>query len=343
MNQLWKTLTLALVCFVSWHATTVVAEQEKLNIFRIGSGGVGGTYYPIAYLLASTISKPPGSRECGEGGSCGVSNLIAVPQSSNGSVSNIRAIQNSTLESALAQSDIAYWGYTGTGVFEGEEKLDQLRAIASLYPETIHVVVRKDSGINSINDLRGKRVSIDEPGSGTLVNAKAILSAYELSESDFTAIYIKPHLAIEKMRTNQLDAFFIVVGYPARSISQLKESVDIKLIPIEGESRTRLLQNYNFFRSDTIPGDAYGDLDDTKTLSVMATWLVSKELSEDLVYSVTQSLWNEPSRKLLDQGHKQGKAISMITALEAVNIPLHPGAERFYREKNMIKKNDQID
>ena len=317
------------------------AQSTDLKIFRIGSGGVGGTYYPIAYLLASTISKPPGSRECNQGGSCGVTNLVAVPQSSNGSVSNIRAIQNATLESALAQSDIAYWGYSGTGVFEGEPELDRLRAMASLYPESIHVVVRKDSGINNIEDLRGKRISLDEPGSGTLVNAKSILEAYGLSESDLSAEYIKPHLAIEKMRTRQLDAFFIVVGYPAESITRLNESVDLKLIPIDGDGRERLLNNFPFFQPDTIPSSAYRGIESTATLSVTATWLVSKDVEPDLVYEIMRALWNDSSRKLLDEGHDKGKSITLISALQALNVPLHPGAVRFYKEQGMTKANKQ--
>ncbi|MEM7562448.1 MAG: TAXI family TRAP transporter solute-binding subunit [Pseudomonadota bacterium] len=323
-------------CLVAICCLTTLANASEFSIFRIGSGGIGGTYYPISYLLASTFSQPPGSRPCDEGGACGVEGVIGVPQSSNGSVVNVQSVHEGKLESALTQSDIAYWGFTASGVFEGENKLKNLRAIASLYSEMIHVVVRKDSGISSIEDLAGKRVSLDEPGSGTLVNARLILNAYGLSESDLQAEYIKPRHAIEKMRVKDLDAFFIVVGYPAKAITELTESTDIKLIPIVGEGRHRLVRQFRFFQADTIPEATYRGVDAVETLSVTAIWVTSSEVDDELVYGIVKSLWNDPSRKLLDEGHKQGKSIQLVTALGALDIPLHPGAERFYLERNMI-------
>ncbi len=137
---------LAMIAGVGTAQETTGTARET-EFFRIGTGGVWGTYYPIGSLVASAISNPPGSRPCEEGGSCGVQGLIAVSQAANGSVANVEAIASGTLESGFAQSDVAYWAYAGTGTFEGKGRIKGLRVIASLYPEAIHLVARKGSGI----------------------------------------------------------------------------------------------------------------------------------------------------------------------------------------------------
>ena len=197
------------------------SQAEELRFFRIGTGGVAGTYYPIGGMIAHAISNPPGDRPCEQGGSCGPPGLVVIAQSANGSVANVEDIQRGNLESGFVQSDIAYWAYTGTGKFSGNEPTRELRSIANLYPESIHIVVRKDSGIRRVTDLIGKRVSLDEPGSGTLIDAELVLSEYGIYKSDIEAEYMKADLAVKRMRENKLDAFFIVAGYPARAISDL--------------------------------------------------------------------------------------------------------------------------
>src|SRR5918994_997382 len=177
-------------------ATTGLATAQEMQFFRIGTGGVAGTYYPIGGLIADIISHPPGARPCDKGGSCGVPGLVAIAQSSNGAVANVDAIASGALESGFAQSDVAYWAYTGTGIYEGHGKVENLRAITNLYPESVHIVARKDAGIGSVRDLEGKRVSLDEPGSGTLVDARLILEAFGLSEDDLSPSYVKSSRAI---------------------------------------------------------------------------------------------------------------------------------------------------
>jgi hypothetical protein len=140
--------------------------QQDITFFRILTGGTVGTYFPIGGLIANAISNPPGSRPCNEGGSCGVPGLVATSVASNGSVANVAAIAAGTAQSGFVQSDIAYWAYNGTGIYQGRPKVDGLRAIANLYPESIQLVVRKGSGIKSVPDLRGRKVSLDEPGLG---------------------------------------------------------------------------------------------------------------------------------------------------------------------------------
>src|SRR5918994_2090621 len=185
-------------------ATTGLATAQEMRFFRIGTGGVAGTYYPIGGLIADIISHPPGARPCDKGGSCGVPGLVAIAQSSNGSVANVNAIESGALGSGFVQSDVAYWAHTGTGIFEGEGPIENLRAIASLYLESIQIVARKDADIETVRDLEGKRVSLDEPGSGTLVDARIILEAYGLTEDDLQAEYIKSSPAVSMIGENKL-------------------------------------------------------------------------------------------------------------------------------------------
>jgi uncharacterized protein len=266
-----------------------------------------------------------------------VPGLVAIAQSSNGAVANVEAIQSGALESGFAQSDVAHWAYTGTGIYEGQGKIENLRAIANLYPESIHVVAHMGSDIESVRDLKGKRVSLDEPGSGTLVDARIILDAFGVSEDDLTAHYVKPNRAIAMIAEGQLDAFVAVAGYPTGSVSELCAGAGCKLVPIEGPEVDALLERYPFFAKDTIPAHTYPGVDQTETLSVGAQWLVGAEIEEDLVYGITKALWHENARKLLDDGHSKGRAIALETALDGIAVPLHPGAARYYREVGLIQ------
>jgi len=315
---------------------TIVAAQE-MTFFRIGTGGTGGTYFPIGGLIANAISNPPGSRPCEEGGSCGVPGLVATAVASNGSVANINGIQAGSLESGLSQSDVAYWAFTGTGVYEGKPKVDTLRGIANLYPETIHLVARKGSGIKSPADLRGKRVSLDEPGSGTLIDARLVLAAYGLTEDDVEAEYLKPNAAGDRLRDGALDAFFFVGGFPTGAIVELATSAGIELVPIAGPEAEKLLSQYQFFARDTVPADTYAGVGETPTISVNAVWVTSTNQPDELIYQITKALWNDNTRKLLDTGHAKGKTIVKENATTGVGIPLHPGAERYYREAGLLK------
>ncbi len=314
------------------------AGAQEMSFFRIGTGGTAGTYYPIGGLLANAISNPPGSRPCEEGGSCGVPGLIASALSANGSVANINAIAGGSLESGFSQSDVATWAYTGTGIWEGKPAVDKLRAIANLYPESIHLITSAESGISSVADLKGKRVSMDEPGSGTLVDAKIILDGYGLSEADIQPEFLKPDQAADRMRDGAMDAFFFVGGYPAGAISELASQHAVKLIPISCDEAPKICEEFKFFAPDVIPGGTYeGNADDVQTLSVGAQWVTSADQPEELIYQITKALWNDNSRKQLDAGHAKGKAITKETALNGVGIPLHPGAEKFYKEAGLLK------
>ena len=307
-------------------AGAALAQQA---FFRIGTGGTGGTYYPIGGLIANAIS--------GQDGGKGVAGLVSTAVASNGSVANINAIQGGSSESGFTQSDVAYWAYTGTGLYEGKPKVQDLRVIATLYPETVHIVARKDANIKSVADLKGKRVSIDEPGSGTIVDSRLVLAAFGITEKDIKPEYLKPGPAGDRLKDNALDAFFFVGGYPTGAISELATSSGISLVPIAGPQVEKLLADYKFFAKDTVPAGVYKDVAETQTISVNAQWVTTAKQPEDLVYKITKALWSDETRKQLDAGHAKGKLITAKTATTGLGIPLHPGAEKFYKEAGLLK------
>lgn len=315
-----------------------VSGAQDMQFFRIATGGTAGTYFPIGGLIANAISNPPGSRACDEGGSCGVPGLVATAVASNGSVANVNGIAGGSLESGFSQSDVAFWAHSGTGIFADKGAVEKVRAIANLYPESIHLVARADAGINSVADLKGKKVSLDEPGSGTLVDARLILEAYGLAETDVEAEFLKPNQAADLMRDGNMDAFFFVGGFPAGAITELATSLPITLVPIAGTEAEGLLSKYQFFAKHVVPAGTYKGVDaDTETVSVGAQWITSTDQKDELVYEITKALWNKNSRALLDSGHAKGKSITLETALDGVGIPLHPGAERYYKEAGVLK------
>jgi uncharacterized protein len=311
--------------------------QQDITFFRILTGGTVGTYFPIGGLIANAISNPPGSRPCAEGGSCGVPGLVATSVASNGSVANVAAIAAGTAQSGFVQSDIAYWAYNGTGIYNGRPKIDALRAIANLYPESVQLVVRKGAGIKSVRDLAGKKISIDEPGSGTLVDARLILQAFGMTEKDLQAQYLPAQRVADSLKDGTVDGFFSVSGWPQSAVADLAATVGIELVPIEGPEVDKLVSQFSFFSAEEIPDYAYRGVAGVKTVSVHALWTTSAKQSDELIYKVTAALWNPATRRLLDSGHAKGREIRLETATQGLGIPLHPGAEKFYKEKGLVK------
>jgi len=313
------------------------SADEDITFFRIGTGSASGTYFPIGGLLANAISRPPGSRPCEKGGSCGVPGLIAVAESTQGSVENVDRVATGRLESGLAQADIAYWAYHGKGFYFAKGAVGHLRAIANLYPEKVHIVVRADSGIKSVADLAGKRVSLGEEESGTLVDAKIILKAWGLTPNDLDARFLKPGLSTDLLRKGALDGMFLVAGEPVPAIANLAKQVPVRLIPISGPEAAAIRAEYPFFAAATIETGAYSGVDGISTVSVGAQWVLSADLDNDLVYGITRALWHKNTRHLLDSGHPEGRKIRLETAFDGLAIPLHDGAARYYREMGLLQ------
>jgi uncharacterized protein len=305
-------------------ALVLAGGAQAQQFFRIGTGGTAGTYYPIGGMIANAVSQP--------------GKIVVTAQASNGSLANVNAVAGGAMESGFSQSDVATWAQKGTGIFEGKPNIPDLRLIANLYPETVHVVVKKGSGIKSIAQLKGKRVALDEPGSGTLINARLILAAYGIKEGDIKPEYIKPNQAADKMKDGALDAFFFVGGAPAGAISELATSGSgIELLPIDGAQADSLRANSSFFAVDDVPNNTYKDVAGVKTLSVGAQWVTSAKADTETVYQITKALYSEATQKALAAGHAKGKLITLQNAVKGAGIPFHPGAEKFYKEAGVLK------
>lgn len=327
-------LLVSLALGAAWSLQGEAVAQDAF-FFRIGTGSTAGTYYPIGSIIAGAISNPPGSRACDKGGSCGVPGLIAVVQSTNGSVANVRGLSEGRLEAALVQADIAYWAYSGEGVFAGTPPFENLRAIANLYPEVIQLVVRRDARIESVADLRGKRVSLDKVGSGTRVDATLVLEAFGLTPKDLEEVEVMPGEAIALMRADALDAFFFVAGAPTNAISSLAKDVSITLLPLDGPEIEELRAKYPFFARDVVPSGTYRNVPLTPTLSVGAQLMTSTDVPEATIYEVTRALWHGNTRQLLDDGHPKGRQITLDTAFNGLGVPLHAGARQYYTERGI--------
>jgi uncharacterized protein len=339
MIKRYSRRTVALVATLSialFFAPVGVFAQE-LKLVRIGTGSTGGTYFPVGGLIASAISNPPGSRPCELGGSCGVPGLIAAAVSTQGSVQNVTDVASGKLDMALTQADVAYSAYFGKGIFAGEKRLDNLRAIANLFPEAVHLVVRRDSGIGSVADLKGKRVSLGEPESGTLVVADIVLDAYGLGKGDVVAFHEKLGKASDMLADGELDAFFMVGGYPINDVAHTADTTEIDIVSIMGKEAKQIREAHPFFSADVIPEGTYNGVGGAVTLSVGAQLVIPETTDADLVYGITRALWNPNNRKVLDSGPPIGRQIELHKALDGVAIPLHPGAARFYEEAGLTR------
>lgn len=316
-------------------APTAAAQETKF--LRIGTGAIGGTYFPVGGLIANAISSPPGSRSCEAGGSCGVPGLIAVTQSTQGSVENVIAVGGGELETALTQADIAYFAYFGKGVLAKQGRLANLRAIANLFPEMVHLVVRRESAIWDVAGLKGKRVNLGEKGSGTLVGARIVLTAYGFGEADVVSSHYKIGKASDLLRAGEIDAYFMFGGLPLNAVAILAETGGIRLLPIAGEAAAAIRKEHPFFAEDVIAEGTYKGISAVATLSVGALWVTRLEVDADLIYGITRALWHPSSRRVLDGGHPQGRRIKLKKALNGVAIPLHPGALRYYEEAGLTR------
>jgi TRAP transporter TAXI family solute receptor len=332
-----RRLFLAAALFLASLSAAAPLLSQDVTFFRIGAGSADSTYFAIGGLLANAISNPPGARACEDGGSCGVPGLIAVAQSTDGAVYNVEAIGRGELESGLAQADIAYWAFNGFGVFAEHGQIDDLSAIAGLYPESIHIVVRADSDITEIGQLRGRKVSLGPVQSGSFVDSQIILEAYGLTLEDIDVDLLMTGSAIDKLRTGEIDAVFLVAGYPVTALSEFAKDFKVRLLPIDGETAERLIAENPFFSKGFISAGTYRTVRNIETLNVRALWVASANLDDDLVYGITRALWHTRNRKLLDNAHPDGLGIQLETALVGLSIPLHPGAERYYREAGLLR------
>jgi TRAP transporter TAXI family solute receptor len=307
-----------------------------LRFIQIGTGPIGGTYFPLGGLIANAISNPPGSQPCERGGSCGVPGVIAVAQSTTGSASNIIAVAQGREDFALAQADLAYWAYSGQGPYAKQGALSDLRAVAMLFQEKIHRVVRKDAGIASITDLKGKRVSLGEDGSGTLIDATLILKGYGLKPSEMTIRPMAPGLAVDELQRGALDAFFFVAGPPVAALGGLARDKELMLLPLDGPVAASLVKEHPFLTRSVIAAGTYPGVPETPTFGVGAVLICSSTTSAELVEGVTRALLHPNSLTLIHRGHPAGTQITPATAAVSLGLPLHDGAVAYYRKAGLL-------
>ena len=321
MVKKFKVLSLMMVLVLS--IVIVNCSKKDKVFFSITTGDVGGTYYPIGGALAQILRN-------------NVPGISATAQTGNASVANCNLIRSHEIQSALTQNNVAYWAYTGTEIFADQGPAKNLRAIASLYQETIQIVARKSANINKISDMRGKRIVVGAPGSGTEIDARKILAAHGITYDDIKEDFLDFSGATQRLKDNLVDAAFLTAGYPTSSIIDLSATADIVLVPIEADMIDKLVAESKYYTKATIPAGTYAGIDvDIPTVTLMAIWAVDGDQPADLVYKITKALWE--NRNDLEKVHDKCKEITFDTALDGLGVPLHPGAEKYYREMSHPK------
>ena len=315
------------------------AEAQEMKFFRIGTGSAGGTYFPIGGIIANGISNPPGSRPCDKGGTCGVPGLVAIAQSTNASAHNVTAINAGQMEAGLTGAATLYFAYHGEAKFEGKKK-PKLRVIANLFPEDLHLVLPKGKKLGSLKDLKGKRVGIAQAGSGTQIAVEIILGEQGINRGNIDEAELNNSQSAERIADGQLDAYFYAAGTPVAAMIQLDNTKGMELYSFsdaEVKASNKAVPYYvpSTIKAGTYPGVQY----DVSTLAVQGILVTSSDQPEDLIYEITKAMWNKTTRKLLDNGHAKGKVIRLETALKGIDglkVPLHPGAEKYYKEVGLI-------
>ena len=230
--------------------------------------------------------------------------------------------------------------YLGQDKFEGKPH-DKLRIVANLFPEDLHLVLPKGASIQRLSDLEGKRVGIAQAGSGTQVAVLQMLEKWGITRDNIEEAELNNSQSAERLADGQIDAYFYAAGWPVSAMVQLATTKGMELHSFTDEDLAIINETIPAYIPSTIPAGVYEGVDyDVRTPAVSALLVVSSDLSEELVYGITKALWNDNTRTLLDNGHAKGKQITPDTALDgiaALGVPLHPGAERFYKEAGLLQ------
>lgn len=320
-----KQLIGTLVAAAAALSTGTVAAQE--SFVTIGTGGVTGVYYPAGGAICRLVNRDRAEH----GIRCGV-------ESTGGSIFNINAIRNGELEFGVAQSDWQYHAYNGTTRFEDQGPFEGLRAVFSLHPEPFTVVARADAGIETIDDVVGKRFNVGNPGSGQRGTMEVVMDAKGWTMDDFAvASELQAAEQSQALCDNNIDGMVYTVGHPSGSIQEATTACDSVLVDVSGEVIDALVAERPYYRKATIPGGMYrGNEEDTQTFGVGATFVTSADVPEETVYQVVKAVFEN-----LDQFKSLHPAFANLKAEEMANdglsAPLHPGAERYFREAGLIQ------
>jgi len=299
-------------------AETPAAPAEKVFI-NIATGGTGGTYYPLGGAMAKIYND-------------NIEGVTANAQSTGASVENIGLVANGETEIAFIQNDVTYYAWTGTESFADKEKVTNIRGMAMLYPEVVQVIATAESGIKTIADLKGKKVAVGAPGSGTEVNARQVLAEYGMTYDDLgKADYLSFNEAADQLKDKQVDAAFVTGAIPTSAVTEVTQTADIVVVPVDSDKIASLSAKYPFYTEVVIPANSYNkQTTDVTAAAVMAMLVVPEALDEELAYNLTKQLFEK--RQVIIDTHARGNDIKLETALAGMPIDLHPGAQRYYDE-----------
>ncbi|QEM82883.1 TAXI family TRAP transporter solute-binding subunit [Halomonas binhaiensis] len=308
-----RAMKLALAASLLIGAQAAVAQQQ----LSVATGGTGGTYYPIGGGLAEMIKKH-------------IDGYDAVAEVTGASVENMGLVWRGDSDLALALADTVYQGYTGTGAFEGRE-LDNIRAIASVYPNAVQIVTMADSDIESLEDLKGKVVSVGAPGSGTELNAKALLESNGITYDDFDARRLNFNETADALRNGDIDAGFWSVGPPTSSILNLATTNDVRLIGLSDEEIANAQKDEPVFAAYELKANLYEGMDEpVQTISIPNVLITSSEMDDELAYQLTKMLFEKTDELIAIHPAANDTTVEFSTA--STPIPFHEGALRYYEE-----------
>ena len=297
-------------------------EQGQEEFITIGTGGQTGVYYVVGQSVCKLVNRG--------------TDLKCTAPSTGGSVANINALQQGDLDLAVAQSDVQFNAYEGKDQWEGNA-FEGLRAVFGVHPEPMNVVARADSGIETFDDLKGKRVNVGNPGSGQRATMEVIMDAKGWTMDDFAlASELKSAEQAQALCDNKVDAIVFTVGHPAGSIQEATTTCDANLIPVEGPEIDKLVEQYPYYSKATIPGGMYqGNPEDTPTFGVRATFVSSDAVAEDTVYQVVREVFENFDR--FRQLHPAFETLEKEEMIEqGLSAPLHEGARRYYEEAGLL-------
>jgi len=295
------------------------------QFITIGTGGVTGTYYPTGGAICRMMNK----RKKDTGIRCSV-------ESTGGSVYNVNTIKAGELDFGIAQSDTVYQAFNGEGKFEGKP-IKELRSVMAIYPELLAFVVRKDAGIKKITDMKGKKINIDIPGSGTRMTTEIVMDAFGVKKEDLAlANELKSTEGPTMLKDHKIDGYFGVFGHPTANIKDASNSVDIDLVPIDGEPIDKLVAKYPYYAKGVISGTFYKGVEhDTPSIGVKAVLVSSDKIDDKVVYELTKTILDnfDAFKKL----HPAYKTITKESLLDGLSIEQHPGAVKAFKEAGIIK------
>ena len=318
--------SLALTALMLTAVIALPALAQPRRLVTIASGWVVGVYYPLAGAMSRIAYTAKDL------------NIRATVEASGASVANAQLIGAGDTDFALLQNDIAYYAFNGATLpaFKGKP-VRNMGGVFTIYPELIHIVATHASGVKSLQDLRGKRVAFGPPGSGTEQNALQILEVYGIKDADFAkAERIDAAAAAEQLRDGRVDAAFFTTGLGSAVLTDTFLSGKVVMVPIDSVPAEVLQKQYPFYTLERIPANTYkGQERQILTPAVMAMLVARRDLPEDLVYKFTKAIFDNLPQ--FHSAHAAARGLTLQTAQNGMPVPLHPGAEKFYREKGMVR------